>query len=360
MISGIYLITRKDTSQKYVGQAKDIKDRWLHHIRGDDIEHSRVEKAIRKHGVSKFIFQIITELPYDKKVLDVHEKYWIKFYNTYENKNHYNLTPGGDFNPMHVPEIVKRVSGENHSFYGKHHTVESRRKISESKKGVSYGRNLAVSKSNRRRTGKDHPLYGKSPSDETLKKQSESKIGEKNAKWGTSKLEKYGGLDYLYGAVEMGKTQEDVAKELGISVGAIVSYLHVRGESWISLRKKVTRRKKYGIIDDMGGLNFIINCIKDGKTQEDVAKELGLSVGNLFTYLKYEGTSWSKLKKEVTGNKWQFIEDRGGLDFIINGIKNEKTADEVATDLGIGHSTLWKYLKEKGYTFGQLKNKYMG
>lgn len=361
MISGIYLITRKDTSQKYVGQAKDIKNRWLHHIRGDDIEHSRVEKAIRKHGVNKFDFQIITELPYDKKVLDVHEKYWIKFYNTYKNNNHYNLTPGGDFNPMHVPEIVERMSGENHSFYGKHHTDDTRRKISESRMGKGRGKkNLAVSKSNRRRTGENHPLYGKSPSDETLKKQSESKIGEKNAKWGTSKLEDFGGLDYLYDAVNRGKTLDDVSKESGMSVGAIVSYLNNRGESWITLRKKANRKQKYGIIDEYGGLDFIIKCIKEGKTQEKVSKELGLTVGNLFTYLKYEGTSWSKLKNEVIGNKWQFIEDRGGLDFIIGGIKNGKTADEVATDLGIGHSTLWKYLNEKGHTFGQLKKEIFG
>ena len=28
-------------------------------------------------------------------------------------KNHYNLTPGGDFNPMLVPEIVEKIYGEN-------------------------------------------------------------------------------------------------------------------------------------------------------------------------------------------------------------------------------------------------------
>ena len=360
MVCGIYLITRKDTSQKYVGQSNNIKRRLQQHIRGDDIGHSWIDNAISKHSVDKFIFQIITELPDDEKVLLDHEKYWIKFYNAYEDKNHYNLTPGGDFNPMRVPEIVEKMSGENHSFYGKHHTAESRKKISEAKKGVSYGRNLAVSESNRRRTGENHPLYGKSPSDETLKKQSESKIGEKNAKWGTSKLEKYGGLDYLYDAIERGKTQEDVSRELDMSVGAIISYLNARDESWITLRKKATRRQKYGIIDERGGLNFIIDCIKDKKTQEEIANELGLTTGNIFTYLKYEGTSWSKLKKETNRNKWQNIDSQGGLNFIINGINDGKNADEIAKELGIGHSTLWKYLKEKGYTFGELKKEIRG
>ena len=59
MVCGIYLITRKDTSQKYVGQSNDIKRRWQQHIRGDDIEHSWIDNAIRKHGKDKFIFHVI-------------------------------------------------------------------------------------------------------------------------------------------------------------------------------------------------------------------------------------------------------------------------------------------------------------
>lgn len=35
------------------------------------------------------------------------EKYWIKYYNTYEDRNHYNETPGGDLpgkNTIHIGE----------------------------------------------------------------------------------------------------------------------------------------------------------------------------------------------------------------------------------------------------------------
>lgn len=357
MVCGIYLITHKETSQKYVGQSIDIGRRWRHHIMGYDIEHSRVERAIRKHGVDKFNFQIITELPNDIKLLNCHEKYWMKFYNTYEDKNHYNLTPGGDFNPMRVPEIVERISGKNHSFYGQHHTEETRRKISEAKKGVSYGRNFAVSESNRRRAGKNHPLYGKSPSEETLKKQSESKKGEKNVNWGTSKLEQYGGLDILFESVELGKTQYDIAKELDISVGAIVSYLHTRGYSWIKLRKAVTRAKKYAIIDECGGLDFLKECIKEGKTQEDIVKELGLNtVSSIHTYLRYEDYTWAKLIKEVYGyERRSIIDDFGGLEFLKECIKDGKSQKDVVEETKTSPATIQRYLKKHGYTWTQLK-----
>ena len=363
MACGIYLITHKDTSQKYVGQSVDIARRWRHHIRGYDLEHSRVERAIRKHGVDKFDFQILTELPNDIKTLNIHEKYWIKFYNTYEDKNHYNLTPGGDFNPMRVPEIARRMSGENHSFFGQHHTLETRRKISESRMGIGRGkRNLAVSESNHRRTGRNHPLYGKNPSEETLRKQSKSKMGEKNSNWGTSKLEQYGGLDVLFEAIERGKTQEDVANKLGISVGAIVSYLHTRGYSWITLKKKLNRAQKYGVIDNHGGLNFLKDCIKGGKTQEDIVKELGLNtVSNIHTYLKYEGYTWAKLIEEVFGyERRSIIDDFGGLDFLKECIREGKSQEAVAKEIGIASTSLESYLKTRGYNWTKLKEEATG
>lgn len=108
MACGIYLITHKDTAQKYVGQSNDIKRRWQQHSRGYDVEHSWIDNAIRKHGVDKFIFQIITELHDDENVLLNHERYWIKFYNAYEDKSHYNLTPGEILTLCVFQKLLKR------------------------------------------------------------------------------------------------------------------------------------------------------------------------------------------------------------------------------------------------------------
>lgn len=153
MISGIYLITNKINNHMYVGGSIDIERRFREHKRGADANTQAIDRAILKYGKENFTYQIITELPADWEVITKHEKYWIKFYNTFKNTNHYNLTNGGDFFIM---------------------SPESRRKISESMKG------------------ENNPMYGKEPwnkgktgcySNETIQKMSEAKYGENHPNW---------------------------------------------------------------------------------------------------------------------------------------------------------------------------------
>lgn len=148
MTCGIYKIIRKDTGQCYIGLSEDIEKRYREHANGKDIKHSRIDRAIRKHGEDKFDLGIIEELPNDRALLMKREEYWISHYNTYEDKNHYNQTPGGDFSPMKVPEIVAKISGENNPM--KNPEIAAK-----------------VSKAN---SGKNHPMYGKKHSEKTIKK----------------------------------------------------------------------------------------------------------------------------------------------------------------------------------------------
>jgi group I intron endonuclease len=122
MTAGIYLITNKINGHMYVGGSVNIRRRLREHKSCQDLEYSPVDRAIKKYGKENFTYQIITELPNDWKVIDEHEKYWIKFYNAFEDKNHYNLTEGGGGRSgfKHSEESKKKmkdnhadVSGEN-------------------------------------------------------------------------------------------------------------------------------------------------------------------------------------------------------------------------------------------------------
>jgi len=59
-------------------------------------------------------------------------------------KNGYNLTHGGEDNPMNYQKyrdkISKANSGELNPFFGKKHTDEYKRKSSESRKGKYHGK----------------------------------------------------------------------------------------------------------------------------------------------------------------------------------------------------------------------------
>lgn len=117
MESGIYLITNKETNQKYVGGSINIKKRLNEHKRHAHINHQYIDRAIKEHGADNFDYQIITSLPPDWNIIGKHEKYWIKYYNTFENPKHYNLTEGGEGTRGYIPNN------------------NTRKKMSEAKKG---------------------------------------------------------------------------------------------------------------------------------------------------------------------------------------------------------------------------------
>lgn len=159
MTCGIYLIENKKTRQKYIGQSVNIEKRWYEHCYNKAKHNSYVENAMQKHGVDNFILKIIEELPNDADLLNKREIYWISYYNTYKDDNHYNLTPGGDFSPMKDPIIAKKQGakmrgsknhmygrkGKLHPTYGRKHTEEEIKKVSGSNNG-QYGKILSTNK----------------------------------------------------------------------------------------------------------------------------------------------------------------------------------------------------------------------
>lgn len=92
---GIYCITNKINSKKYIGQSIDIQRRWMQHKQKNVIARDTfLYKAFIKYGVENFDFSIIELCNEDS--LNDREIYWISHYDTY--KHGYNMTIGGSGN----------------------------------------------------------------------------------------------------------------------------------------------------------------------------------------------------------------------------------------------------------------------
>lgn len=96
-MQGIYKITNKINQKCYIGKSKNITERWNYHKTryNDEREYDKpLYRAFRKYGIENFTFDILEELQEYDKESNEREKYWIKFYNSYEKG--YNGTKGGD------------------------------------------------------------------------------------------------------------------------------------------------------------------------------------------------------------------------------------------------------------------------
>lgn len=134
----IYKIT-SPSNRTYVGKTYDLRKRKNAHKaavkRGSkNILHN----SIRKYGWENHVLEIIEEV--EDAILDDREIYWIKELNTYcyENPMGLNMTRGGDGQRstwMHQIERRKwfseRFTGAGGPFYGKKHTDETKKIMSE-------------------------------------------------------------------------------------------------------------------------------------------------------------------------------------------------------------------------------------
>ena len=107
-IAGIYIITNKILNKSYIGQSKDIYQRWKKHKeQAQNFENNNeLYKDMRKYGLNNFTFKILEKTPL-LYTLDYKEIYYIKKYDTFNNG--YNNTRGGgygvnaDTKGLHLP-----------------------------------------------------------------------------------------------------------------------------------------------------------------------------------------------------------------------------------------------------------------
>ena len=104
----IYIITNLINGKQYVGQTtKGYLYRWKSHCKFAKNTQRKcpqlIDRVIAKYGIDNFKIELLERVPIDQK--DQKEQFYINKYNTYSNG--YNLTIGGDFNPMDDVNVRK-------------------------------------------------------------------------------------------------------------------------------------------------------------------------------------------------------------------------------------------------------------
>lgn len=93
-VTGVYKITNKLSGMSYIGQAKDVRERWREHLKCglgiDTPSNNRLYQAMLKDGVDSFTFELLEACP--SQELDEKEKFYIALYQTKEYG--YNSTAG--------------------------------------------------------------------------------------------------------------------------------------------------------------------------------------------------------------------------------------------------------------------------
>lgn len=99
IISGIYYIKNKINGKIYIGRSNNIYLRWSHHkseLRRNIHGNEHLQRSWNKYKEDNFEFKIIKECSeFDSYEL---EKYYIKKYNSCDDKYGFNLSSGGEHN----------------------------------------------------------------------------------------------------------------------------------------------------------------------------------------------------------------------------------------------------------------------
>lgn len=142
----------------YIGiTSKPVEERWLNGRGYAKNEH--FWNAIKKYGWDNIEHQVLVSGLSKDEASEV-EKMYIALYRSHEIKHGYNLTEGGETGIVH--------------------TMESRRKLSESKKGQRYNIGVPFTEERKRHLRENHadvcgeknPMYGKKkPAEEIARRQ---------------------------------------------------------------------------------------------------------------------------------------------------------------------------------------------
>lgn len=127
IISGIYKITNLINEKVYIGQSVNIYQRWHDHCYKEYNRH--LSSAFAAYGIDNFTFEILEETLIED--LTKREEYYIQVYDARNPVKGYNCKEAGTHG-RHSLETRRRIS-ESHK--GKKMSDEARHSMSEARKG---------------------------------------------------------------------------------------------------------------------------------------------------------------------------------------------------------------------------------
>lgn len=210
---GVYKISNKLSGRYYIGYSTNIDKRFCSHrrkLKQNCHDNIFLQRAYNLDGEDKFVYEIIHICETEEEAKEIELQYLtdLSIRDVLYNLNYNNS--GGDLMTNHpdkekireriinsFKETMNKMTpeersqkygkvGDKNGMYGKTHTEEVRKIISETQKGNSYCKGKKATEETRQKLsenaklkiGEKNPFFGKHHSDETKQKLREKNIGK--------------------------------------------------------------------------------------------------------------------------------------------------------------------------------------
>lgn len=184
--------------------------------------------AIQKYGWDNFLHEVLFD-GLTKEEANQKEIELISEYDSTNQNKGYNIELGGNGQGKHSLETRMKISQAKKGFK---YSEESKRKISEALKSLD-------------RAGENSPVYGRHHTEETKRKISEKVTGRKHSEETKQKMseQRAGEKNVMYGKTHTKEAREKIAKALGHSVRCI--------ETGITYPSEIEAKRQTGVDNTM-------------------------------------------------------------------------------------------------------------
>lgn len=239
------------------------------------IENKHFYSAIRRYHWENFKHDIL-ETGLTKEQACAKEFELIAYYDSNNREKGYNNSKGGECSALgihHSVETRRKISEGNK---GKHLSAETRHKISESNKRAYLNPELRRKMSEINK-GANNPNYGKHPSAETIRKRSESLKGANNPN---------------YGKHPSAETRQKISESL-------------KGNIPWNKGKHLSQEERRKVSESLKGKTTkAVICIETGTLYSSVteaAKSIGIAKSNITAVCRHK-------RERAGGYHWKYVE----------------------------------------------------